>query len=211
MHWIIQHPIKVIISLIIAGLVTVILYTGKIALRLPDLERTVQKHADKLATISANQIILRNELDKPLDSKEIKQLISSVNDIGNAKAHLIDGVQVTGFKTGPAFVSWLPRDQVEKYKATFEPGTFEPADDELQTKKVATYLSAATLTLRPTKWSVDGHNLVGSQESGTLVFSAANDVTSEDLKAWAVNLNDLSSATAKATLDATDEDLNENQ
>ena len=197
-------------GLIVAGVVAALSMLGYVAvivMKVPDLERTLEKHNHQLVTHAARIIFLEGLLDKPVKRKDIEDLI---DHLAEAKAPLIDRVQVTGFNTGLAFVSWLPRDQVEKYKGTFEPGTFEPADDEAQTKKVATYLSAATLTLRPTKWSVDGHNLVGSQQSGTFVFSAANDVTSEDLKAWAFNLNDLSSATANATLDATDEDLNEN-
>ena len=94
-NWIVEHSVKVAIGFLIPALLGGIGYIAWYVAMVPQIEQSLARHEDKLATISTNLILLFGQGDKPLDESFVKKLISSVKDLGNAKARFIDKASVT--------------------------------------------------------------------------------------------------------------------
>ena len=194
-QWMVKHAVKVIIGVTVF-LVTALLsgmgYVAWYAIKVPRLESKLAKHDDKLATISANLIVLMNRSGKPLDSKEIKKLLSHVEDMGDAKARLITNAEVIEGSGIIQLFEWVPSDQKKRLTVSLHKG--QTIQDK---KQIAVFLSAATVADKGTKWIIDGNRLVASRGDSRVAFTAAKKLSSEELEKWAVELNFLSAGTAE--------------
>jgi len=193
-HWAVKHGTQVLIGVLITALLSGIGYVAWHACKIPGLENKLKAHDDKLATISANLIILMSK-SGPLENKLLKDLLSNVEEMGNAKAHLLANARVLeGDGTIPV-VKWVPVEEKDMFTVYVQKG--QTVRDK---EKIAKIISAMTIAQAGTAWSVEGDELIAAFGTTKVAFTTekkSGQKIREDLEKWVTELNHLSSAAAQ--------------
>ena len=159
-HWTVQHTIKVAIGFLVPILIGGIGYISWYASKVPDLETKLSKHDDKLATISANLIILMNQSGKPLEKKEIKDLLSHFKDSGNAKGNFIKSAEVISGNGVISVAEWIPAEESNDLKLTLRKG--EKTKDKAT---IAKWITTSTLSNNGTVWKADEDSVLADNKT----------------------------------------------
>lgn len=190
-HWF----FKTIIGAIIAAILPPLFYIALQVSKIPQIESRQLNQEGKIANISANLIDLSYKLKKPLSPTDIKNMISQIENIGNAKASLIANAEIIEGTGVIPLAEWLPADQKKKLAVFLQKG--QAIQDK---EKIATLITATTTAKDSIKWSVDGNRLVAENKLVRVAFTPTKKISTENLQEWGAELNRLSTTTAEINI-----------
>ena len=194
-HWVIKHTAKVIIGFLVPIVLGGIGYVAWYASKVPSLEETLAKHDEKLATISANLILLMNKSGEKLDENKIKELISQIKDIGSSKSRLIKHAKVVEGTVDIPIVDWVPEESKAALKIS------ESAASRIKDKEaIGKLISASAVAEKGSTWAISGDQLIVSYPSGKVALTPNKGITREKLEKAAAEMNAISKAVSEAKI-----------
>ena len=195
-----KHIKNTIITVIITALIGGIGYVAWYASRVPDLEVTLTKHDSQLATISANLIFLMNQSGKPLEKNDLKELLSYIEESGDAKSNLIKSAEVIEGNGTISLVKWVPKENNKNLKVLLQPG--------LQTKDrkvIAKWITTATLADKETVWSANKEGLIANIKFGKIKMLTVKKLEPNALEKLVAELNVLSKGATELVYASSDD------
>ncbi len=196
-NWIVEHTTRVLIGFLVPVVLGGVGYIGWYASKVPYMEKTLAQHDDKLATISANLIILMNKSGEKLDEGKIKELISQVRDIGSAKARLIRNAKVVEGSVDIPILEWVPFESKTALKIT------EATTSQIKNREaIGKLISASAVAKERAMWAVSGNDLILTFPSGKVAFTPNKGTTREELKKAANEMNAIAKALSEVKIEA---------
>lgn len=190
-HWAVKHGVQTLIAVLIAALISGIGYVAWHVCKIPGLEDRLKAHDDKLATISANLIILMSKSGR-LEKDQLKGLLSRIKEIGNAKAGFVAGAKVLEGSGTVPLANWVPVDQVSTFMISMEKGR-----TVCDKKEIAAMISSAAIAHGGATWSIENNDLIAAYGGAKVAFTPEKKAYQKLLEKWVIELNNLSSAAAE--------------
>ena len=174
---------NVVIGVIVTAVLGGEVYLIKNAVKVPDMQLTLDKHNCQIATLRVNLLTLMQKTGHPADEKQLKNLLSSVKEVGNSKARFVREVELVQGESIPSVADWAYATGGKDFYVHLTKGT--PNRNEGDISRI---IAAATVSTGITNWKVIRGGLELETNKGTVFLKTDRRLDQNDLNKWVVDL-----------------------
>lgn len=154
--------------------------------RVPQLESQLANHASQIASLKVSLYTLMQKTGNPPDEKQLKELLTSIQDVGKASAQLIKQVDVVKGTGQMQLTGWAGIGLA----AGLEKETSLAEFPLKQKNEISSFISKSII-YPSARWEASERKLTVSYGDSVLAVTPKKGVSEEALKEWAKALSSL--------------------